>query len=1169
MALSIAQRTLRDFLQETKDAMNSGRIEGALANCQTILASFPESLEAQRLLGEVYLAQGRLEDALHAFDWVLTNDPENVIVYCNRATVSERMSDVDTALDCYQQAYELSRGNGQIRQEFTQLSTRVGQQGFVFSRAGLARLYMRGDLLPQAIQEWEAVLAVTPERLDARTGLLEAYWRNGTFDRVEELATCILQEVPNCLKALLLLAHVTAPKDMTYAQTLLRQAEALDPDLVMAQELFADMFAHYPDDPFLKLLKKAPCVLNISPTPNIPPQATSAPPVAPSLSNGQLPMTRTEASDSLPAAPARWESSQSWSNNAAFMPPFPDGQFQQNNNFPWSINQATTGSDDSKGDMRQAAASGLHSSDSAMKLSSDVMPMTDSWPMQEASSSSASPEEPQLEPWEMLQQALHTLPIASPEEPQLEPWEMLQQALHTLPTTSPEEPQPELWEMLQQALHTTTSQDQEQEQDESQYLEGQSAIANTVSDKPSWESQNRDIFAEPQLGSNDSWISPSDSHGTEVSDWTTGTQKNNPPSWLSMLTQMDHKEITPAIPPLEDPSSAPIEPEKAPVSSPLEQVSDQLATSLVFSQSTSLISDSDDDDDDSGFGPAWLKSLGATILEEEDSQLEQPATSVSPLFTAPEQLGKPAFPVSPLATAPEQLNQPAFPVSPLATAPEQLNQPAFPVSPLATAPEQLNQPAFPSSPLATAPEQMNQPAFPSSPLATAPEQLNQPAFPVSPLATAPEQLNQPAFPVSPLATTFDQLEKSAAFAASDASEAEPHEQPVMSDPWTASESGIQSATHKPWWTSMSEAQKTPVVEPELQVQQAVFESHKAFSAKPQPESVSSPSAKAEQDFITTLEDLEQNLYAKGFVAMEPNSLAAIAQAEEAKSTDAVTPLPAQRISQPQQGTSQKQPLLPELGKPFHEKTTGLQPPPTSAALWSSNTADLPAEPLWLQTLRSASASEPNEATIDPRSSMPIIPRPVPPTNVSQPSSNIPQVQIKTVSDPTFDPTTAPSADSKQRKAPSDQSPHANPFLETELETTMKRPAVRLQSMPHSVAPHDTAKTTGKARISEQREPATNKTNESGANYKDRLVEGYQHQLVGNYDEAMQDYRLVIRGAPELLDEVISNLRALLKLAPKYSVGYRVLGDAYMRRGEYLQAMESYNSALTMAKKAKN
>src|SRR5712691_2378042 len=98
----MAQTTLRDYLQTTEDAISSGRINDALANCQYILTHFPESLEAQRHLGEVYLTQGNLEEAQQTFDWVLTNDPENVVAYCNRALISEKKSDFDTALDCYQ-----------------------------------------------------------------------------------------------------------------------------------------------------------------------------------------------------------------------------------------------------------------------------------------------------------------------------------------------------------------------------------------------------------------------------------------------------------------------------------------------------------------------------------------------------------------------------------------------------------------------------------------------------------------------------------------------------------------------------------------------------------------------------------------------------------------------------------------------------------------------------------------------------------------------------------------------------------------------------------------------------------------------------------------------------------------------------------------------------------
>ena len=132
----MAQTTLRDYLQITEDAISSGSVQDALTNCQYVLTYFPESLEALRLLGEVYLAQGKLEEAQQTFDWVLTNDPENIMAYCNRALISERMSDYDTALDCYQQAYELSRGNNQIRQIFNQLSEKVGQPGLYFLACG-------------------------------------------------------------------------------------------------------------------------------------------------------------------------------------------------------------------------------------------------------------------------------------------------------------------------------------------------------------------------------------------------------------------------------------------------------------------------------------------------------------------------------------------------------------------------------------------------------------------------------------------------------------------------------------------------------------------------------------------------------------------------------------------------------------------------------------------------------------------------------------------------------------------------------------------------------------------------------------------------------------------------------------------------------------------------
>ena len=203
--------------------------------------------------------------------------------------------------------------------------------------------------------------------------------------------------------------------------------------------------------------------------------------------------------------------------------------------------------------------------------------------------------------------------------------------------------------MLQDALHNMPGgiEGQGQEQGEPQQWEDQSAVSHLGGREESWQSQSRDTFAEPGLGSNDSWVSPSGSYGAEGSDWALPAEENSPPSWLSMLTQADRKEMTAPIAPVEYTSSAPSQPEEVPASPPQEPVTHQPATSLPSSflpEELQSASSSDgyedfafsvgDEEEESGFGPAWLKSLGAaTFDEKEASHLEQSAPSVSPLST--------------------------------------------------------------------------------------------------------------------------------------------------------------------------------------------------------------------------------------------------------------------------------------------------------------------------------------------------------------------------------------------------------------------------------------------------------------------------------------------------------------------------------------------------------
>ncbi len=908
----MAQTMLREYLQKTEDAISAGHIDEAMSRCQYLLTYFPDALEVQRLLGEVYMAQGHLEDAQQIFDWILTNDPENVIVYCDRALMSERMSDVETALDCYQQAYELSRANPQIRQEFNQLSTKSGQPGFMFSRAGLARLYMRGDLLVQAIQEWEAVLANSPNRLDARTGLLEAYWREGLYDQVEQLATQILDEIPGCVKALLLLAHVTAPQNFERSKTLVQQARQLDPEMNMASNLFSELAANHSRDPFLMLLKQEPIVL---------PEANgvSAPVVASSVAN------TSEANGSISPVPAS-DSSRNWHNMES-----------------WSELDTLS--------MPQQEMPAIQGSSSFATWSGNNIQNADQWnPMNAAHMNTAQPNQTGEESWQEPQAFDEDFDPAILEQ---QPWYQAEQMQSSTPPEA----------------------------------------AST------WDNLSPINRAEP--AATDTWQSN-----------IQGTDLPTPPVWLDMLTRGDRthsSELAPSSPLQSDN----IQEQEEYASTTRQESEPDLAAQAPWEQYSEaptkqkeepIFFSSDDKDDDTSW-PEWLKSLGAATLDEPPAE--------------------------------------------------------------------------------------------------------------EPIATVPESRD-----IS------------------------------LPEPWSA--------------TPASEAQPEPE-EPAAPVSQALSEE--------------------EKQYLATMENLERDLHNQGFVPLEPGMLSAIAPEpgqEEPSLSSALAQLA--NFAPSYQSDQANAPITAgereEVAQPFEITEPTSERP-------AAGDQPQPVEPLWAAEARETVHEQLADAMISPP---PLQQQPAlqPTAQAETPQESHPAAETETLSQPIsgaaqeqkLQATPAPDVEAApgQAFAPAASANtasaeenvlrpayRADSLLEDELETTMKRPAIRLQPMQKSGARADISPAL-KGRSGER--GTGSKMPEGELSNKERLLKGYQYQLAGAYDDAMHEYRIIIRNAPELIGEVVSNLRALLKLAPKYSAGYRVLGDAYMRQGEYLQAMEAYNKALTMAKKAR-
>jgi tetratricopeptide (TPR) repeat protein len=885
----MAQTTLRDRVQSIEDAISAGHIDAAMADCQEILARYPDALEIQRLLGEVYLAQGRLDEAQQTFDWILINDPENVIAYCDRALICEHQSDIDTALDCYQQAYELSRGNSQIRQEFNHLSAKAGQQEFMLSRAGLARLYMRGDLLTQATQEWEAVLAAAPDRLDARLGLMETYWREGIHDQVEQVASLILEDIPNCEKALLLLAHVISAFNMQRARELVQRAELLDPELVMAQELFGDLVASQPHDPFLAILRRDAIVLN-----------------GQTNGNGK----QIEAISTLQYAAIEVADTAMAGQGAT-----------ADRLYNWNSQDSLAELDT----RTMAQANALPASEAPTHAI-----WTDDAPIQQAQQPGQQQAPDDFDAWASQQEIDDDYDPALLEQ---QPWFKAE-----IEATSP------------------------------------------TNDKAHIDSQPG------LLDESDPWNVPAQPREEDVPP---------PPAWLDKLTRNERRQPEQAAPAPQTPEtpSKPaypahqLQPEAKPVSRQSWEDEVPAASSQPQSEDATppIFFGSDDKEEDMGW-PEWLKSLGAETIE--------PEPEVQPTYSAWSDLQ--------------------------------------------------------------------------------------------------QSVSSTSSNSSPFDNWLDVPHTAPAAPQPDA--------PVAHDPWA--DLPEQEPAHYGTW--------------EDQIDTTMSEDEKAH--------------------LATLESMEKNLLSQGFVPLQPGALSTIAQ-ESGYASSAQNP--ESHIDAPTQNPPEAAPIQ-VAAQP------AASPPPTEQPWWANVPFQAPAPEM--------PVTVPGEPVAAPfaqvQQEAPTMPAYTPAEPVAIPVAQTPTPVLAT---------------NRVEQVPLAPAYRADALLENELETTMKRPAVRLQPMQTAAGRANAASSAGKGRVEDRKQGA----GENTLSNKEQLLRGYQYQLSGAYDDAMQEYRITIRNAPELLDEVISNLRALLKLAPRYTVGYRVLGDAYMRKGEYLQAMEAYNKALTMAKKAKS
>jgi tetratricopeptide (TPR) repeat protein len=208
----MANISLRNYYKEIDALISDGQFPIAVEQCKQILNTYPKDFETYRLLGKAYLENKDNAQAADIFERVLAIRPDDFVANIGMSCIREEEGNLDAAIWHMERAFELDSSSTTILGELNRLYTlRDGEspQRIRLTKGALVRLYVKSGMLLQAISEIQTKFPSLEERPDIQILLANLYSQTGQFDAAVDLCQNILQNLPYCFDANLILLNNT------------------------------------------------------------------------------------------------------------------------------------------------------------------------------------------------------------------------------------------------------------------------------------------------------------------------------------------------------------------------------------------------------------------------------------------------------------------------------------------------------------------------------------------------------------------------------------------------------------------------------------------------------------------------------------------------------------------------------------------------------------------------------------------------------------------------------------------------------------------------------------------------------------------------------------------------------------------------------------------------
>jgi tetratricopeptide (TPR) repeat protein len=190
MALPEPQRAqVAQAVREIENYIAHGLLTAAIEECLRVMEIAPQYLDVHLLLGEIYVRQGKIEQAIAKY-----------AVLVDTYLVNGRM---DEAIATYRRILQLEPNNLNYRVKLIELLSRQGRTDEVLAeRLAAADSYLRMGYADRAIQEYEQALLAHPNNTQIRLGYATALMRAGRAAQAVGEYQRVLQVDPTNVQAL-------------------------------------------------------------------------------------------------------------------------------------------------------------------------------------------------------------------------------------------------------------------------------------------------------------------------------------------------------------------------------------------------------------------------------------------------------------------------------------------------------------------------------------------------------------------------------------------------------------------------------------------------------------------------------------------------------------------------------------------------------------------------------------------------------------------------------------------------------------------------------------------------------------------------------------------------------------------------------------------------------